>query len=1112
MKFKEKSGLLASTMLAGLTALSLGATPAIAQDVEQVDPDAQQGETAPQERITVTGSRIRRDAFSSAQPLQVVDADSAVALGSVDAAAIIAQSTTLSGEQIGGAINTASGQSNATEIPPDGGVGSQNVGLRGLDAERTLVLMNGRRIAPAGVGGAPTRPDLGLIPSSLIERVEILTGGASSIYGADAVAGVVNIITKTDTEGLEIDLFRSFPEIGGGAESRVSLVMGQSSDNGFINFAAEYFERTATRFTDMPGPHCDVDIRDIFDGNGDLVNRQTLCVSFFPDNAVSTSNNGELWFYQPGESDTFTDLNGNDVTIDDWVFRTGGIWADDQVGSVFDRFLWAVDSAPGYTAPQEFGEFNDNDERLNADFRQAVRTFSFVTTGEMDLEITDDFEPTFFFEQFYSNRQTRSRAMGEQALPELPGFIPELNAAGDDWVRDGSGNAILVDNPLNPFPEDAEGIFIMDEDFTQVREAEVEQIRFVGGLRGDFNSIFGLGSNWAYEGYGSYDRSLGYLAQEVLFSPNIVLGSQYVFLDNDGTLSCGIPQGLPGGFSNQGGATVNFNMWPDATVDRCQPIDWFAPSVLEDGAFATENERDFVTALRTNRTTVEQVIFGGFVSGDLWEMPGGVVGTAFGMEYRIDKIDSSNDVTVTRGLQASETLQSESNAAGETWQRDIFGEISLPLISDVPLIQDLTLDLSARHTEEKNFGGETTYGVRTFWQVNDWFALRGSYNTAFRAPNLREQFLADNASGTTPSGGDPCRVPALARVDTNNDGVFEYDAAQDTRDPNLLAQCFASGTDPTALALASTSSVSVPVLTSGNVELMPETAETVTAGFVIQPDTNWNAAFDYLFDDFSASVTYWGVQIEDTVEELSAGSVIAGCFNGQTPTLTSALCDRIERLNTGNPANNGLASVTIDFVNRGIIETDGLDVNLRFGRDFNVFDRDFYVQLASNNSYVFSYKEQAQAGDPFDQDVGEDFRPRWTSDHNISVLTGDWAFNWQMRYTSGVGTRDRNYVNFPNGFTGGSAWCEWTNPNDRANPLDGCTVRVLEHIDEYWQHNTSVTYERDTWRMTVGVSNVFDERVRIDSSSGIRNRNGYVVGGRYDTAGRRAFISLNKRF
>lgn len=1111
MQFKDKNGMLASTMLAGLTALSLGVAPAYAQDVEQIDPDAQQGETAPQDRITVTGSRIRRDAFSSAQPLQVVDAESAVQLGAVDAAAIIAQSTTLSGEQIGAAINTASGQSNATEIPPDGGVGSQNVGLRGLDAERTLVLMNGRRLAPAGVGGAPTRPDLGLIPSSLIDRVEILTGGASSIYGADAVAGVVNIITKTETEGMEIDFFRSFPEVGGGVESRASFVIGQSTDSGYINFAAEYFQRTATRFTDMPGPHCDVDIRDIF-VDGEFNNRQTLCVSFFPDNAYSTSNNGELWFYQPGETGTFTDLNGATVSIDDWVFRTDGIWAGDQVGAVFDRFLWAVDSAPGYNAPQQFGEFNDNDERLNADFRQAVQTFSFVTTGEMDLDITDSFAPTFFFEQFYSNRQTRSRAMGEQALPELPGFIPELNAAGDDWVRDGSGDVVLVDNPLNPFPEDGEGIFIMDEDFTQIREAEVEQIRFVGGFRGDIGQLFGIGSNWEYEAFGSYDRSLGYQAQEVLFSPNIVLGSQYVFLDNDGTLSCGIPQGLPGGFSNQGAPTVNFNMWPDSTVDRCQPIDWFAPSVLENGAFATDSERDFVTALRTNRTTVEQVIFGGFVSGDLWEMPGGVVGSAFGMEYRIDKIDSSNDVTVTRGLQATETLQSEANAAGETWQRDIFGEISLPLISNVPLIQDLSLDLSARHTEEKNFGGETTYGVRSFWQVNDWFALRASYNTAFRAPNLREQFLADNASGTTASGGDPCRVPALARVDTNNDGVFEYDATQDTRSANLLAQCVASGADPTALALASTSSVSVPVLTSGNVELMPETAETVTAGFVIQPDTDWNPAFDFLFDDFSASVTYWGVQIEDTVEELSAGSVIGGCFNGQTPTLSSALCERIERLNTGNPALNGLASVTIDFVNRGIIETDGLDVNLRFGRGFNVMDRDFYVSLTSNNSYVFSYKEQAQAGDPFDQDVGEDFRPRWTSDHNFTVMHGDWSWNWQMRYTSGVGTRDRQDQFFPDGFAGGSVWCEWSNPSDRSNPVNNCTVQVLEGIDNYWQHNTSVTFERETWRMTVGVANVFNELVRIDSSSGIRNRNGYVVGGRYDTGGRRAFVSLNKRF
>lgn len=214
----------------------------------------------------------------------------------------------------------------------------------------------------------------------------------------------------------------------------------------------------------------------------------------------------------------------------------------------------------------------------------------------------------------------------------------------------------------------------------------------------------------------------------------------------------------------------------------------------------------------------------------------------------------------------------------------------------------------------------------------------------------------------------------------------------------------------------------------------------------------------------------------------------------------------------GNLVNNGLVFVIIDFVNCGIIEIDGFDVNLCFGCDFNVFDCDFYVQLVFNNFYVFFYKEQVQVGDLFDQDVGEDFCLCWIFDYNISVLMGDWVFNWQMCYIFGVGMCDCNYVNFLNGFMGGFVWCEWINLNDCVNLLDGCMVWVFEYIDEYWQYNMFVMYECDIWCMIVGVFNVFDECVCIDSFFGICNWNGYVVGGCYDIVGCCVFISLNKCF
>jgi len=1133
----DKERLLRSTILAGVFAVSMGAAPAFGQDADQVvdcdDPanaDAAEclNEASPQaagaDIVTVTGSRIRRDAFTSTRPLQVVDAQAAAALGSIDAADLIQESTTVSGQQITDAINTSLSGSNAAEIPPEGGVGSQNVGLRGLSAERTLVLLNGRRLAPAGVGGAPTRPDLSTIPTAIVERVEILTGGASSIYGADAVAGVVNIITRQDFEGFEVDAFKSYPlELDGsaGEETRLSFVAGASNNSGNVTFSGEFFERNAIQIGDLGSPEevCQADIRDVFDANGDLLaSKMTTCSSGFFDNFIARNDSGDFWAFHEGTTDPsvggFSDLDGNGDILPNWsrsaLARQLEIYG--QVAPInFAPFMWLFDVLPNGQTPvqKEFGEFNDQDERLDSDFRQGVRRFSFIGTGEYDIDLGGFWQPTVFFEGSYSNRQTRQRAVGEQIVAEMPGFIPVLPADRSDFQRDGAGDPVFVQNPLNPFKEDITVIKILDNDFDQVRDAELETIRLTGGVRDDFDTILGVGSNWGMELFGTYDRNLGFQGQDIFYRPAVFAGTQMLFQDADGRLQCGLPPQFP--FGNQGAVTSPSFNGPDALdPDFCVPLDFLNPTVLNEDRISTEEELEFIRGTRTNRTVVEQAVFGGFISGDLVELPAGPLGLAVGAEYRIDKIDSINDVTVTKGLQASEAIQSEGNAQGETWQRDFYAEVRVPLLAGQMLAEELTVEGSVRHTEEKNFGGETTYSIAGIWRPTDWLTFRGDYATAFRAPNLREQFIAQNASGTSSTGIDPCRVPTTARADDDGDGVTDrYDPTGDTRDPNLLAQCVASGADPTALALFNTSVTSIPVFTSGSVQLKPETAESYTGGFVLSPDV---AAMPYInkaIDSFSFAATYWNIEVEDTVEELSPGSIIGGCFDGQSPTLASDLCNRVERLNTGDPSQNVLRSVTIDFINRGLIQTDGMDLNLRMSRDVSAFDQDITFIFDSSNSYLFSYKEQLTPGDPFDQDVGEDYRPRWQMDHTLTALWENWTFRWQAQWTSQVGTGGRGTSGFT-GFQGVSSWAQLLDVQGGSIPPS--QVSTYQFIDDYWEHNLSAVYSADTWSATLGIANVADNRTKIDDSSGIGNRNGFVSGGRYDTTGRRVFVRLNKEF
>lgn len=195
------------------------------------------------ERIQVTGSRIRRSEFSNASPIQVISGDFAREMGLFDAGQMLQNTNQASGTQID---NTFGG------YVLDNGPGSATIGFRGLGAERTLVLVNGRRMAPAGVGGAPTAPDLNLIPGVMIQRVENLFDGASTVYGSDAVAGVSNVILRKDLEGFEVQGSYLQPKGDGGEETVLSAMWGKTFDNGFVSIGAEYMDRKAQSYGGNP--------------------------------------------------------------------------------------------------------------------------------------------------------------------------------------------------------------------------------------------------------------------------------------------------------------------------------------------------------------------------------------------------------------------------------------------------------------------------------------------------------------------------------------------------------------------------------------------------------------------------------------------------------------------------------------------------------------------------------------------------------------------------------------------------------------------------------------------------------------------------------------------
>ena len=203
----------------------------LAQEGTDAADEEDKAEAKAVDEITVTGSRVKRDTYSSIAPLQVITGQMSREVGLIDPATILQESSSASGLQID---LTFQG------FVLDNGPGATNIDLRGLGIGRTLVLVDGRRAAPAGVEGAPFAVDLGLIPASLVQQYDVLLDGASSVYGSDAVAGVTNVILRKDFDGLEVEAFTASPDQSGGLTNTISLAWGKNFDRGFFGVGVEY--------------------------------------------------------------------------------------------------------------------------------------------------------------------------------------------------------------------------------------------------------------------------------------------------------------------------------------------------------------------------------------------------------------------------------------------------------------------------------------------------------------------------------------------------------------------------------------------------------------------------------------------------------------------------------------------------------------------------------------------------------------------------------------------------------------------------------------------------------------------------------------------------------
>ena len=640
MRVDEDRAILARVLgpIAVLFASScLLAAPAVyAQDSE----DSQEEESAitddgdSVEEVVVTGSRIRRNTYSSVAPLQVITSEVSRNLGAIDPGSILQDSSASAGIQ----FDTTFGG-----FVLDNGPGASTADLRGLGAARTLVLLNGRRLSPAGVEGVPIAPDLNVIPSTLVNRYEILLDGASSVYGSDAVAGVANVILRKDFDGLEVEAYSRIPEHSNGVENTISAAWGRNYDRGFFGVGVEYTKGDSVAYADRPWTaECATYREETTTGEIRTTNiayaeqygmNTTECQTTFGSQRVFDNNGlfGSIYFTE----------GTSNVGIPNWSEATGG----------FDIVLdQDGDGAPDVDFTDFFISNEDNGTHLLPERERisAMAYGEYTFAGDMNI--------TPYFEATYSKRENYFFSAGSVIQEEVVGTNPfnPCNPDGVDGVDcwsaynniltnpqyiDGFQQALLfgggtisvIDACLNIFgipqaactpatfglgpgffdalPGGGPGVARPIEAQFSIRGdrnegwIEVDQARFVGGVRGDLpmldiGSIDNVGFDLAYV----FTESTGSSVRRGVNEERLQYSLNTSRIEN-GQVVCGT-----------------------ATGGNCVPVNLFAPSLYQgllSNELATQAERDFLFSERTIDTTYKQSYISALLTADMFDVPAG---------------------------------------------------------------------------------------------------------------------------------------------------------------------------------------------------------------------------------------------------------------------------------------------------------------------------------------------------------------------------------------------------------------------------------------------------------------------------------------------------------
>ena len=622
--------------------------------------------------ITVTGSRVARPELQSAMPIGIVNMESARRAGNTTAYETVLRDI---------AVGQGNGPYNsAPEGQYDGGIAT--IELRNMGVSRSLTLVDGRRRVSGAASSSAV--DLNMIPMAMIERIEIVTGGAAAIYGADAVTGAANIITRTDFEGLEASVTAGTTEQGGGSKMQVSLVAGTrfADDRGSISIGGTWMKNDPIHFYERFSRDTNVGYRVNPDSKGPD--------DGIPDNVIRY--NSTNMYLQPNAS----------------IFVGGETYllAKDDTAYVGE---YANGCFSGCGTSRSGGDGGFPQSQYWSDFLIApIENYSLISRLDYELVDSVNFELRFDYGRSQYDAYRRPYRDDDR--------LTWLNGAGgatahlDNPFLPDSFRDVLVDNNLTSTP-----VSRSYENLGQMTDYSDRQSMTVSaGFNGE------LPGNFEWEAFWQYGRSTNDIhADNVPIASRFIAARDVIADPVTGQPVC---------------------RDEDARDIGCVPFDIFSEELL------TAEQRDWMMATRRKHREQTQTIYGASIGGSPLTLPAGDLQAFVGIEHRREGIHNVDDNAAApperelSHLGAWAPYEPELRASNTV--SEAFGELVVPVLRDLPFVHRLTVEGAYRYSDYSDFDATHTWKIGGNLSPIEGLTFRAVRSRSVRVPNFGERYSA----------------------------------------------------------------------------------------------------------------------------------------------------------------------------------------------------------------------------------------------------------------------------------------------------------------------------------------------------------------------------------